>query len=207
MSNIVTLKRIINIPIFLKNEIRVFFESFIMQLPGETGFLARKIYFSGKFLKGSSNRISPLCFITSPSNISIGENFILMQRCSLCAHNNGKIYIGNDVGVNSNSMINAADGGVICIGNNVLIGPNVVIRASNHCYSKKEVLIKNQGHSGGCIEIGDDVWIGANVVILTNVKIGKGSIIGAGAVVTKDIPPFSLAAGVSARLVKADCRQ
>jgi acetyltransferase-like isoleucine patch superfamily enzyme len=59
----------------------------------------------------------------------------------------------------------------------------------------------NQDHTGGTIEIGDDVWIGANAVIVPDVKIGSHAIIAAGAVVTRDVPEYAIAAGVPARTI------
>ncbi|MCE9640174.1 MAG: hypothetical protein K8S22_08520 [Betaproteobacteria bacterium] len=61
--------------------------------------------------------------------------------------------------------------------------------------------INNQGHAAGVIDVADDVWIGANTVILPDVSIGKGAIIGAGSVVTKDVPAYSIAAGVPAKVI------
>jgi galactoside O-acetyltransferase len=96
---------------------------------------------------------------------------------------------------------------LIEIGNDVLIGPNVVFRASNHNYNDKNTLIRLQGHTGGRIVIEDDVWIASNVVILPNVRVGKGAVIAAGAVVNKDVPSYSLAGGVPAQIIKTNCRE
>jgi galactoside O-acetyltransferase len=92
-------------------------------------------------------------------------------------------------------------GGRIVIGNDVMIGPNAVLRASNHGAERIDVPMWNQPHTGGTIEIGDDVWIGANVVVVPNVKIGSHAIVAAGAVVTRDVPDYALAAGVPARVI------
>ena len=129
-----------------------------------------------------------------------------MHNCCLYAHDNGKINIGKRVSINSNVILGAANDGEINIGNDVLIGPNVVIRASNHRYELKSIPINKQGHTGGKIIIEDDVWIGANVVILPNVSVGKGAVIGAGAVVNRDIPPSALAGGVPAKVIREFCR-
>ncbi len=92
---------------------------------------------------------------------------------------------------------------MIKIGDNVLIGPNVVIRAADHNFDNIDIPINMQGHRSGRIIIEDNVWIGANVTIIRDVTIGTGSVIGAGAVVTKDVPPYSIAAGVPARVIKS----
>jgi acetyltransferase-like isoleucine patch superfamily enzyme len=93
-------------------------------------------------------------------------------------------------------------GGGITIGNHVLCGQMVSIHAGNHVFSDPRRLISEQGitHKGVVIE--DDCWIGAKVAILDGVTIGRGSVIGAGAVVTRSLPPFSVAAGNPARIIR-----
>ena len=91
--------------------------------------------------------------------------------------------------------------GEIFIGNNVLIGPYCILRAADHEFRNPNKLIKEQGHRSGRIVIEDDVWLGARVTVLKDVTIGKGSVIGAGSVVTKDIPPYSIAVGVPAKVI------
>lgn len=126
-----------------------------------------------------------------------------MDRNSLlAAHNGGLIEIGDRVNVAANVHISSSDSGKIKLGDDVIIGPNVVIRASNHKYERKDIPIRQQGHVPGEIEIGNDVWIGANAVILPGVTIGLGSIIGAGSVVTHNIPEYTVAAGTPARSIK-----
>jgi acetyltransferase-like isoleucine patch superfamily enzyme len=132
------------------------------------------------------------------AKISIGSNFSSNGTVRLYA-DSGEISIGDNNSYNSNVFIGAS-GGVIIIGNNVLIGPNSVLRASDHRYSRAE-LIKNQGHVCGKIIIEDDVWLGANVVVLKDVIIRKGSIIGAGSVVTKSTEEYSINVGVPAKKI------
>jgi galactoside O-acetyltransferase len=110
------------------------------------------------------------------------------------------IRLGLGVSINRNVIIDASHG-EINIGDNVAIGPNTVLRAADHVFSNPNELIKNQGHKGGYIRIEEDSWLGTGVVVLRNVTVGKGSVIGAGAVVTRDVPPFSIAAGVPARVI------
>ena len=78
----------------------------------------------------------------------------------------------------------------------------MVNRASNHNFKDLSTPMKFQGHSGGNIVICNDVWIGANATIVPDVCIGKGSIVGAGAVVTKNIPEYSICVGVPAKVIK-----
>lgn len=111
-----------------------------------------------------------------------------------------RIKIGYNVFINRGGYITAR--GPIIIGDNVIIGPGVVINSGMHNYQDKTTLIRNQGHRILPIDIENDVWIGANAVIMPGVTIGKGSVVGAGAVVTTSIPPYSVAVGVPAKVKK-----
>ncbi|MDR0509387.1 MAG: acyltransferase [Candidatus Methanoplasma sp.] len=110
------------------------------------------------------------------------------------------ISIGDNVYFNRNVSITARD--EVTIGNNVLIGPNVVINTGNHTFSDRDTLIVKQGHTSEKIVIGDDVWIAANAIILKGVNIGEGAVVAAGAVVNKDVPPYTVVGGVPARMIK-----
>jgi galactoside O-acetyltransferase len=110
--------------------------------------------------------------------------------------------MGDFVALNRNVLVDAAQGD-ITVGNYTLIGPNVVLRSSNHEFARIDIPVQMQGHKPGKIKVGRDVWIGANAVVLPNVSIGDGSIIGAGAVVTRDIPPGVIAGGVPARVLRS----
>ncbi len=143
--------------------------------------------------------------ISNPVNITIGTQFGMSPFCQLFAQGekgDSEIIIGNNVALNYNVMINADCGGKISICDNVRIGPYTVMRAANHKYSDISRPIYEQGHSPGVILIEEDVWLGAHVTVLPNVTIGKSSIIGAGSVVTKDIPPFSIATGIPAKVIR-----
>ncbi|BGP17918.1 hypothetical protein JCM10213_003925 [Rhodosporidiobolus nylandii] len=90
----------------------------------------------------------------------------------------------------------------ITIGDRVLFGPNVQLYAASH---PLDPAIRNGTagpENGGPIEIGDDCWFGGQVVVLANVKIGRGVTVGAGSVVTKSVPPFTVVAGNPARVIK-----
>jgi acetyltransferase-like isoleucine patch superfamily enzyme len=151
-----------------------------------------------------SAKISPEAKI-SPRNgaIKIGEN------CSIAL---GAIVQGN-VTIGENSSIQAYtilvgygdpqdDQGRISIGNGVRIAPQVMMIAANHVFRDPDRPIHGQGIEFGPIVIEDDVWIGGRANIMAGVTIGKGSVIGAGAVVTRDIPPYSVAVGVPAKVIK-----
>jgi len=92
--------------------------------------------------------------------------------------------------------------GPAIIGNDVMIAQHVVISGLNHGYQNISVTPHNQPVTKQLITIGDESWIGANSVVVAGVTVGKHSVIAAGSVVTKDIPPFSVAAGNPAKVIK-----
>lgn len=177
------------------------YDMFIKSLPGRIGIWVRWKYWRKKLHGNNRFYIQPACEISNPRSIYIGNHVSIMHGCTLYANNEGEIWIGNHVSMNTNVQIAASDFGRIHIGNDVLIGSNVVLRSSNHNYDRTDTPIILQGHKPGFIEIEDNVWIGANVVVLPNVKIGTGAIIGAGAVVTKNIPPMAIAGGIPAKII------
>ena len=92
--------------------------------------------------------------------------------------------------------------GPVEIGNNVNLAQGITVTALNHNFSDTNKRIDEQGVSTNPVTIEDDVWIGANAVILPGVTIGEHCVVAAGAVVTKDVPPHSLVAGVPAKVIK-----
>lgn len=90
----------------------------------------------------------------------------------------------------------------VTIGDDVIMGPDVKIYSRNHVFDDPDRPIAVQGKRFLTTSVGDDVWIGANVVILAGVKIGAHCVIGAGAVVTRDVPEWSIAAGNPARVIR-----
>ena len=94
--------------------------------------------------------------------------------------------------------------GPVNIGNYVMMGPEVFITTANHRYDRIDIPMMYQGSTEEKpVIIEDDVWIGRRAIILGGVTVGKGSIIGAGAVVTKSIPPYSIVGGVPAKIIKS----
>ena len=87
-----------------------------------------------------------------------------------------------------------------------MIAPHCFITDGTHKFDSKNILIKDQGNIYADVILENDVWIGTGVKILPGVTIGKGSVIAAGAVVTKDVPPYTLWGGVPAKKIK-DIRQ
>ncbi len=142
------------------------------------------------------------CWISSGSidgEIVFGNNTFIAHRCTLRGHG-GKIFIGEHVHISRNSYINGA--GDVEIGKDTLFGPNVVIASGGHNFEDLNLPIRLQGDEKAKIRIENDVWLGANVCVMPGVFIGKGAVVGAGAVVTKDLPPYSVAAGVPAKIIR-----
>ena len=92
--------------------------------------------------------------------------------------------------------------GPVCIGSHVNLAQGITVTALNHNFGDAARRIDEQGVSTKPVVIGDDVWIGANAVILPGVTIGSHCVIAAGAVVTKDVPDYTLAGGVPAKIIK-----
>lgn len=114
------------------------------------------------------------------------------------------ISMGNNVFIGRNSSVTTSRSGKspIVIGNDVMLAERVQVIGGNHAFDRTDIPINKQGEGKqGAIIIEDDVWVGASAIILTGITIGKGSVIAAGAIVTKDIAPYSIVAGNPAKLI------
>ncbi len=140
-----------------------------------------------------------------PQGIEIGAETILMHGAILHVYNFRDIpHSGIKIG--SNSLIGEytvirGQGGVM-IGDRVYTSPFTQIIAVNHVFDDPDRPFVEQGITADGIIIEDDVWLGANTVITDGVRVGKGSVVAAGAVVTKDVPPHTVVAGVPARIIR-----
>lgn len=112
------------------------------------------------------------------------------------------VTLGNNVWMSGNVALYACNG--IKIGNDVIIAKDVSLISGDHAFSQKNKKINEQGMKTGepPIIIGNDVWIGEKAIILKSVNIGDGCIIGAGSVVTKNVPPYTIVAGNPAIVIK-----
>jgi acetyltransferase-like isoleucine patch superfamily enzyme len=159
-------------------EWRVFIESLVMLWPGDSGVLLRNHYLHSR-LK------------------AMGKECLILERVRLSWKEN--IAFGDHVGISPDVQINAAGG--VAIGTNTLIGPGAKIWSINHRYSGINMPIREQGWEFKAVVIDEDVWIAANAVILPGVRIGRGAIVAAGAVVTHDVAAFEIVGGVPARRI------
>lgn len=126
---------------------------------------------------------------------SIGKNSVV-ESFSCINNAVGDVVIGDfsRIGIHSTVI------GPVTIGSHVNLAQGITVTALNHNFSTKDKFIDEQGVATSPIVIEDDVWIGANAVILPGVRIGRHSVIAAGAVVNRDVPPYSLAVGVPAQV-------
>jgi len=183
--------------------------------------LLKKISFitSERLRKG--NKIAFDAYIKHPRNIRTGNGVRILSDCMLDAAGSAAIHLGDkvqigrhvylgafstDLAIGRNSVLNRhayidARGG-ITIGADVLIGPYARLVSYEHVFDDTGVPIIRQGVRTAEIVIEDDVWIGAGATVLAGVRIGRGSVIAAGAVVTRSCDPFSVLAGVPARLIR-----
>lgn len=115
--------------------------------------------------------------------------------------NGHNIVIGDYSHVNRDCCLWAGPNSRIVLGNFVLMGPGVRIHATNHS-AELHLPMMLQPLREADVVVEDDVWLGANVVVTSGVRIGRGAIVAAGAVVTKDVPPYAIVGGVPAKVLK-----
>ncbi|MBB5647181.1 acyltransferase [Pedobacter cryoconitis] len=137
--------------------------------------------------------------ITLGNNVGIGAFSRLILATSF-NHIGKHIEIGNNVGIGEFAYLGGAGG--LHIGDDCIVGQYFSCHPENHLYDELTIPIRNQGVTRKGIYIGENCWIGSKVTVLDGVNIGQGSIIAAGAVVTKSFPENSVIAGVPARLLK-----
>jgi acetyltransferase-like isoleucine patch superfamily enzyme len=196
------------------------------QIPGSLGFFLRKKFFAALFKRagkgvifgknltirhpqkisfGSNVIIDDNCLIDAKGEtnegISIGDNVTIGRNSSLVCKN-GNIKIGSSVNITTNVNMICGEDGEIRLGNNIDIGSFSHLSGGTYNYSKADMLPSAQGRISKGVVLEDLVWVGAGVVIIDGVTIGEKSMIGAGAVVTKDVPPNSVAVGVPAKVVR-----
>lgn len=156
-------------------------------------------------------------------NLKFDRNVFIGDRCVFYQSNGGSVEIGERVQLYSDIIIETGKGGCLTIGaethvqprcqlmaytgslqigSRVEIAPNCAFYPYDHCFAPKERIRNQPLKTKGGIIIGDDAWLGFGVIVLDGVRIGKGAVIGAGAVVTKDVPDSAIAFGVPACVVR-----
>jgi acetyltransferase-like isoleucine patch superfamily enzyme len=185
-------------------------------------FLQRRIAFvfmaKGVNLRGSS-------LIQFGKSITLERGVIMdgLMRRGIVLGNNVKIgpysvlvgapisNMGEGIRLGANSAIDAysfiGSSGFVSIGENVIMGQHVGFHPENHDFDRTDVPIREQGTTRQGITIEDDVWVGSNAIFLDGAHVGRGSVIGAGSVVRGHIPPYSIAVGVPAKVVRSRAPQ
>lgn len=173
-----------------KTELKSFFKYFL----GAARCIKFKIINHGKVYVGKG------VHVIGGKNIEIHKYVTVRPYVELWSH--GKICINLGAEIGTRSRISIAH--QLIIGEKVLISPDVYITDCDHAYENINISVMEQGieTDKNVVEIGDHSFIGIHTVIVGNVRIGKHCVIGANSVVTKDVPDYSVAAGVPAKVVK-----
>lgn len=177
-----------------------FLLSLLRTNPGEIFDVLSSILttFEYRYLKrcaGKNTIIRQKTVIRNYANVRIGEGSILQDFVYIRAGIQGKVILGK--GCMVNSFCRMFGHGGIEIGDNAQIGPGVTITTTDHDYSQVDMSEKFKK-----VTIGERAWIGANTTILPGVTIGENTVVGAGSVVTKDLPANVIAVGVPAKIIK-----
>ena len=151
---------------------------------------------------GDNVEINALCV----EGVKLGNNITILRNTVIECTGNIKnmgvgLIVGDDVGIAQNCFIQVR--GRVTIGSHVMFGPNVSIFSENHGFNSLDSPMISQPTIRGEVIIEDDVWLGTRSVILSGVRIGTGAIIAAGALVNKDVPPYSIVAGVPGKIIKS----
>ncbi|MBI4198895.1 MAG: acyltransferase [Chloroflexi bacterium] len=175
-----------------------------------------------RFFLGRGTRILYPRYLSVGDNVAIGDHVYLscLSRDGVQLGDNVRVReytwaqatsqltnVGMGITVGANTYIGPhcvlGGGGGLVIGRDVTIGAYVDLLAENHAFADADRPINRQGVTRKGIVVEDDCWIGNRVIILDGVRVGRGSVIGAGAVVTRDVPPSAVAVGNPARAVRS----
>ena len=160
------------------------------------------IDFAGELTLPESTIIEPLVVIYGgkSARLIVGARNIFYPGC-VVRIDEGQMITGDEVSFGPGCHIYEPRGGLV-IGNHCMIGGGTLISGVNHGYLQQDIPMRHQPASYLPVTIEDDVWIGMGVKLLPGVRVGRGAIIGAGSVVTKDIPANSIAMGIPCRVTK-----
>ena len=210
----------------MPNEAREsFFMSIFMNDPSEYAAKVRLDYYKSKLKHmGENVRIGVGVKIVNPGFISLGDNVRIADHCTLIARGEGGITIGDNVNINDRVYLDteSSETGYIKIENDVYIGTgttlfghkgleigdhvlmaqNITLTPYSHIFDDPDSNIITQGGHSKKVVIGRDSYIGMRSTIMYSGDIGEGSVIGAGSVVVKPIPPYSVAVGCPAKVIK-----
>jgi acetyltransferase-like isoleucine patch superfamily enzyme len=193
-------------------------------LPGALGlFLRSKLYPRLLGRVGRNVTFGVNVVLRHPHKIVVGDNVVVDDNCCLDAKGttNEGIRIGSGVFVGRNTILSCKNGDIVIddnanvgfnvevfsagrvrIGKDVLIAAYTYLVGGDHLFDRVDVPVLYQGRTAQGIEVDDNVWLGAHVVVSDGSRVGRDAIVGAGAVVRGEIPPFAIAAGVPARVIR-----
>jgi len=181
----------------------------VLQLRPRAIFIASGVTFRNSamchFGKGVTLERGVIIDGLAEHGVVLGENVLIGPyswiRSSTATHVGAGLQIGRNSSCEAFSYFGA--GGLVTIGENVIMGQHVSFHAETHNHDRTDLPIRSQGITPQPITIEDDCWVGANVTFLGGAHVAHGSIVGAGAVVNKHYPPFSIIVGVPAKVVKS----
>jgi len=207
-----------------------FYHLFISPVPGALGLLARQLFLPLLLAEiGAKVAVGRNVTFRHPHNIFLRNSILIDENCVLDAKGEGNegIRIGDQVVIGRNTVLSCKGpkpGGYIAIGENsniamncvihseekVEIGRNVLISAycylvggGNHNFSDPDIpIIQQTSTNKGGIVISEDVWLGARVTVTDGVEIGRGSVVGASALVKDSLPTYSISAGIPAKVIR-----
>lgn len=195
------------IPTVIGIALRALLYRLILQMDGVAAIEAGvRLRFADQIRLGRNVYLDQGCYLHAcPQGISIGENTFIMHGAVLHVYNfralpHAFIRIGRDSLIGELNVLRGQGG--ITIGDRVYTAPLVQMLAVNHVFDDPSRPMVEQGITAEGIVVEDDVWVGAGAVITDGVHIGKGAVVAAGAVVTRDVPAYTVVGGVPARVLR-----
>jgi acetyltransferase-like isoleucine patch superfamily enzyme len=155
-----------------------------------------RVYLGRRVLIGEGCFIDANCLA---SRITLADDVWLSRGCYLVAGPGTEIAVGSQAYIGHRCLFYGHGG--IQVGSDVLMANDVQLICGNHTFARRDVPIRAQPTEERSIVVEDDVWLGASAIVLGGVIIGRGSVVAAGAVVTRSLPPYSIARGVPAEIV------
>lgn len=201
------------------------YKAVIMNTDSEEAAEIRNKYYASRFKSiGKNVKIGVGVKIVNPQYISVGSDVLIDDRATLIARGEGGIKIGSHIHINDNvyldteckdGYINISDNVYIGtgttlfghsgmeIGDHCLLAQNITITPYSHIFEDPDKNIISQGGHTRKVTIGRDSYLGMNVTVLYSADIGEGSVVGSGSVVVKPLPPYSVAVGNPARIIRS----
>ncbi|MCI5120188.1 MAG: acyltransferase [Candidatus Electrothrix sp. AUS4] len=202
---------------------------FLAPIPGALGMVLRKIFWPALFGScGKGCMFASGITLRQPGRIHLGDAVVLSEGCILDGRHGTEpvsIRFGNNVMLSNDVMISCKDG-TVSIGDNCGINARTIIQSTNNCpvyigpdcivgqqcflvgggsynIDRLDIPMREQGiRADGGVHLEEDVWLGGNVTVLGGVTMGKGSVAGAGAILTRSVAAYTISVGAPAQVVK-----